>query len=95
MALQEHKIVNTIWAFYHKGRFSSFRLSEVAMSEQPGWVKVQDVSTTITFDTAVVPVSLLVEQCDKEIQLMRATAEAAINEKLIERNKLLALENAA
>ena len=94
MAMKEHKIDLTIWATYYKGQYYAFNVAkaETDMAVHTGWVKVSDVQISVRFDTEANQATTLVAQLDIEISKMRAKAEAAINEKLDERNKLLCLE---
>ena len=94
MAMQKHTVRASVWAYYYKGRFSSFHVnkSDVAMDSQEGWIRVRDAEIIVEFDTEANQAPVLAAQIDAEIALIRANAEAAVTSKIAERNNLLCLE---
>lgn len=93
MATTAHELSVGVWAYYYEGRFSHFCYSDVDMSERAGWIHVKNYELLFEYDCSTIPAAKLAVQLEAEIKKMRATAEAAINEKVKELQKLLAITN--
>lgn len=89
MATQKIKVF--IWALYYDGRFSHYAASSNDMSEQQGWIIAKEEEIEFSYNEKVIPVSKLVAQIDNHVEIMRSTAEMAIQSKLEEKANLLCL----